>query len=231
MQEDAAWYGPLFAFLVLPALCYQFIKGLKKKDALRIGIFILAASFLVFDAVFRPGWDPFQGRYFIPVVTIATPLIAFIARPGLGWSAVRWGITALALVITVETFLLNSGKPLSGEYNIWQTSRLEQETVQSYYMRKPVQLVDADVPVDATMGLLAQGAFLEYPFFREDFSRRLVQIYPPERVRDVAWLKAQGIEYVLVQVPKGTPPVNAPAALAPIANTGDWTLFSWVGSK
>ena len=27
LQEDAAWYGPLFAFLVLPALVYQLWLG------------------------------------------------------------------------------------------------------------------------------------------------------------------------------------------------------------
>ena len=81
LQEDAAWYGPLFAFLVLPASLYQLVKGIKKKDALRVGIFIMGASFLIIDAVLRPGWDPFQGRYFIPTVMITTPRDCFPGPP------------------------------------------------------------------------------------------------------------------------------------------------------
>lgn len=227
MQEDAAWYGPLFALLVIPATFYQFIKGIRQKDALRAGFLILAISFLIIDAAFRPGWDPFQGRYFIPVVTVSAAGMGFLYRPGRAWAIFRWVMAALALVIAVETFLLNSGKPLSGEYAIWWTGRLEQETVQSFYMRAPTRMVDAHVPADATLGLLTYGNFLEYPFFREDFSRRLVQIYPPERVHDIAWLKAQGIEYIAVMAPPKSPAVNMPAALAPVANTGDWTLFTW----
>jgi 4-amino-4-deoxy-L-arabinose transferase-like glycosyltransferase len=231
LQEDAGWYGPLFALLVLPALCYQFYQGIRRKDALRAGIFVLALTFLLVDATFRPGWDRYQGRYFIPVVMIVTPMIAFFARPGRWSIAMRWMIGLLALVITTNTFLLGSGKPVSGEYAVWSTNRTTQMTIQNYNMRAPLEMVEAKIPTDATLGLLTFGSFQEYPFFREDFSRRLVQIYPPERIHDVNWLKAQGIEYVLVLAPEGTPPVNAPAELAPTANVGDWTLMSWKKPK
>ena len=227
MQEDAAWYGPLFAFLVIPAMFYQFIQGIKKKDALRAGLLIFAVTFLLLDAAFRPGWDPFQGRYFIPVVTVGAAAMAFIFRPGKAWAVFRWAVVVVALVIAVETFLLNSGKPLSGEYAIWYTGRLEQETMQSFYMRAPVRMVEASVPADATLGLLTYGNFLEYPFFREDFSRRLVQIYPPERVQDAAWLKAQGIEYIVVMSAPNSPGIAIPAGWVRVSSTGDWMLLTW----
>jgi hypothetical protein len=227
MQEDAAWYGPLFAFLVIPAMFYQFVQGVKRKDALRAGFLILAVTFLLVDAALRPGWDPFQGRYFIPVVTVGTATIAFLFRPGKKWAISRWVIAVLALVIALETFLLNSGKPLSGEYAIWSTGRLELETMQSFYMRDPVRMVDATVPADATLGMLTNGNFLEYPFFRDNFSRRLVQIYPPERIEDINWLKAQGIEYVVVLALPNSPTIPVLPALVRVAGTGDWSLYAW----
>jgi hypothetical protein len=231
LQEDAGWYGPLFAGLALPALFYQLYHGIRKKDALRVGIFVLALAFLLVDATFRPGWDHYQGRYFIPVVTIATPAIAFIARPGRWPTVARWIITILALVITTNTFLLGNGKPVSGEYAIWNMGRIDQVTAQNFSMRETAHMVEANVPADTTLGLLTFGSFQEYPFFREDFSRRLVQIYPPERIHDMAWLKAQGIEFVLVLAPQGSPPANAPAELVPVANLGDWTLLAWTEHK
>lgn len=227
LQEDAAWYGPIFSFLVLPALFYQLVLGMKRKNALRVGIFLLALTFLLIDATFRPGWDRFQGRYFIPVVMIATAAIAFLFRPGRWPAVLRWAVTILALVIAANTFLLGTGKPVSGEYAVWNTSRMEQITIQSFYMRAPAQMVDANVPADATVGLLTCGPYLEYPFFREDFRRRLVQVYPPEQVRDEGWLRAQGIEYLLVLAAPGSAPPVAPAALAPVARLEDWTLLTW----
>ena len=227
LQEDAAWYGPLFALLVLPALIYQLILGLRRKDPLRVGIFVLSLTFLLLDAAFRPGWDPFQGRYFIPVVTIAAALTAFVFRPGRCQMLLRWAVVILALVVATTTFLLNSGKPISGQRTIWGMDWLERATIQSFYMRRPARLVEKIIPADATLGLMAYDTFLEYPFFREDYSRRLVQIYPPGQASDPTWLKSQGIEYLLVQVTPNTPAMSLPAGLAPVASDGDWTIYSW----
>ena len=95
------------------------------------------------------------------------------------------------------------------------------------WLRDPARMVEANVPADATIGLLTYGTFLEYPFFREDFRRRLVQVYPPERVQDEAWLKAQGIEYLLVLAPPGISLPNIPDGLSPVAAVGNWTLLTW----
>lgn len=227
LQEDAAWYGPLFALLVLPSLFYHLVVGWKRKDALRVGIFILALTFLVMDAVLRPGWDPFQGRYFIPVVTISTALATFFFRPGKAWAVAGWILSILAIVIAVNTFLLNSSKPITGQQAIWSMDRVDMETIQSFYMRKPVRFVEKVVPADATLGLLAYGSYLEYPFFREDYRRRLVQIYPDDRLQDVTWLRAQGVEYVAVELSKNTPTIAAPKELVPIATDGDWMIYTW----
>ncbi len=227
VQEDAAWYGPLFALLVLPALFYQFGVGLRRRDFLRIGIFILSITFLWLDAAFRPGWDPFQGRYFIPLVMISTALVGFWVRPGRWWGGLRWAIVALALLIMVNTFLQNSGKPVGGQQTIWGMNALERETLQSFYMRRPAQFVEKYVPADATLGLLAMGTHLEYPFFRENFSRRLLTIYPAGQVENEKWLEKQGVDYVLVMLPEGMTPVKMPAQLVRVASDGAWTLYSW----
>jgi hypothetical protein len=75
--------------------------------------------------------------------------------------------------------------------------------------------------------LVTFGPFLEYPFFREDFSRKLVQIYPPERLQDRAWLRGQGIEYVLVVGSEDMPQLVLPPGLVPFAGVGQWTLLVW----
>ncbi len=227
MQEDAAWYGPVFAFLVLPALLYQFIVGIKTREPLRITIFVFGLTFWLLDAALRPGWDPFQGRYFIPVVIIATAMLAFLFQSGRRMAVLRWLVVILALTVLTNTFLWNAAKPVSGEGNIWTSDRVDMLTQQSFYMREPVRLVEKHVPADATLGLLMYDTFLEYPFFREDFSRRLVHIYPPERVLDVEWMKGQGIEYVLFLRKDTLPQVKIPQELVPFAGEGRWSLLVW----
>jgi len=227
MQEDAAWYGPLFAFLVLPALLYQFWKGVRKKEPLRASLFLFGMTFWILDAALRPGWDPFQGRYFIPVVIISTPLAAFLFQPGKWMTVFRWFIVALALTIATNTFLWNEAKPVSGEDNVWSSDRVTMLTEQSFYMREPLQMVEKYVPADATLGLITYGTFLEYPFFREDFSRRLIYIYPRERILDVEWMKGQGIEYVLLSSKDPLPEMSLPQGLIPFASINQWTLLAW----
>jgi 4-amino-4-deoxy-L-arabinose transferase-like glycosyltransferase len=227
MQEDAAWYGPVFAFLVLPALLYQFWLGVRKKEPLRLSIFGFALSFWILDAVLRPGWDPYQGRYFIPVVSMASATAAFLFQEGKWKALVRWVIMALALTVMTNTFLWDSAKPISGNDAIWKKDRLTLLTQQSFYMREPAQLVEKYVPADATLGLVTYGPFLEYPFFREDFSRKLVQIYPPEQLHNKAWLRGQGIEYVLVVGSEEMPQLILPKGLVPFAQVGQWTLLVW----
>ncbi len=231
MQEDAAWYGPLFSFLVLPALGYQFWIGLKRRDPLRISILAVSISFWILDAALRPGWDPFQGRYFIPVVAIATPVAAFFFQPGLRMAAARWLVVALALVVMTNTFLWSSAKPVTGEGNIWTSSRIIMVTQQSFYMREAMQMIEKYVPADATLGLLTFSTHLEYPFFRENFGRRLVQIYPKGRIHDVSWMQAQGIEYVLLLTDESSLSVDFPSELVPFASLDHWTLYSWAQTR
>lgn len=226
LQEDAAWYGPLFSFLVLPAVVYQGWVGIKRREPLRVSILLLGVTFWVFDAVFRPGWDPFQGRYFIPVVIPATACAAFVFQLSRKYAFARWGIVILALVILYTTINGNVAKPVSGSETVWKMTRLEMITRQSFYMRNAIEMVEKKVPADATLGLFTQNAGPEYPFFRPDFSRRLMHIYPAERLQDAAWLTGQGIEYVLVagSLPSG---IHLAPGLTPIANSGVWTLFTW----
>lgn len=227
LQEDAAWYGPLFPFLVLPAVVYQGWVGVRRKDPLRVSIFLLGFTFWIIDAALRPAWDPFQGRYFIPVVTTSTACIAFIFQPSRKYAIIRWGIAVLALVILYTTLQGNIAKPVSGPETVWKMNRIEMITRQSFYMREVIQMVEKHVPADATLGLLTQNSGPEYPFFREDFSRRLVHVYPKDRLGDAAWLDGQGIEYILVGAGKEQAEFQLAPGLVPIASVGNWTLLTW----
>ncbi len=112
IQEDQSWYGILGFFLVFLLAPIQFIRGIQKRDPFRIGLFLTSFVYSILVIAFRPGWDPFQGRYFIPVVTLTAPFLASIVRQKLGWKIMNWVITIFIIFSTIYILLNNSGKPL-----------------------------------------------------------------------------------------------------------------------
>jgi 4-amino-4-deoxy-L-arabinose transferase-like glycosyltransferase len=119
LGEDTAWLGPL-AFLLLPLAT---LVGLTSKDAAvrnyaRFALF-LGVSYSFILLLQRPGWDPFQARYFILAVVPSVPLVAALVpkQP----TAARIVTVLLALCILtlgVNTILFNNSKPILTKYNL-----------------------------------------------------------------------------------------------------------------
>jgi 4-amino-4-deoxy-L-arabinose transferase-like glycosyltransferase len=227
-QEDYAWYGPLSVLLVFPAMLYQFIKGLGKREWIRVGIVLSAVIFLFCDAWLRPAWDHYQGRYFAPVVAINAALVA-------GWFAgqghryfLRWATVFLALTIAAVTVLYNPAKPILGKatnrVDIWTADRLTLMTLQGRRYKDMINMTDQSVPPDAVLGLYNPGYMLDYPLFGARFTRRLVPIYPFDEIDDPDWLNTNGITYVLVQRGYGQD-LNLPDGTTRIAQIQGWRLY------
>ena len=229
-QEDFAWYGPLSALLLFPAVVYQFIFGIRSREPVRIGLVLNALIFLLIIAFIRPGWEAYQGRYFLPVVTLNAPLMAslFPSKPRAGF--LRYAAVGLALMITTVTMLYNPAKPVAGKratwVDIWSADRITLQTLQGRPARDMLRLVEEYVPADATLGLYTPGYVLDYLLFGEHFTRRLIPIYPFERIADAEWLKAQGIEYVLLQKRGESLPTLA-EGLKKIKGSAGWIIYTW----
>ncbi|MFC2029087.1 ArnT family glycosyltransferase, partial [Chloroflexota bacterium] len=119
LQEDTAWYGPVGFLILFPAMLVGLMTGIKKRESITSSIFLAALGFLVSDALLRPGWDAYQGRYFIPVVSLATPLLVFWLVPG--WRRWIFGLAIASLAITVmyRTSFTNPAKPLREMTNLY----------------------------------------------------------------------------------------------------------------
>jgi 4-amino-4-deoxy-L-arabinose transferase-like glycosyltransferase len=227
-QEDQAWYGPLSVLLLFPAMTYQFVNGLRKREPVRVGVVVVAILFLLVDAWLRPGWDPFQGRYFAPVFALSAPLMAGIVQPNLISKVFRWFAVGLALVVMTVTMLYNPAKPLAGKkarnVDIWIADRATVQTIQGFFSRDLLRMVERVVPVDATLGLYTPGYVWDYPFFGKHFTRRLVPIYPFVNSADLNWLEGKKIEWILVQ--KGVDPAPAlPKEAEQQATVEGWALY------
>jgi hypothetical protein len=240
LQEDVAWYGPVGFLILFPAMLVGLLWGVKKKDSIAISIFLVGLGFLLSDALLRPGWDAYQGRYFIPVVILATPLLALWLVPG--WR--RWffglSIITLSMIVMFRTTFSNPAKPLREMTNlypvnpnlpiVWDLDRIGRISIQSYSMDPICRMVEQYVPTDAVMGIATQLSYYrEYCFFGEYFNRILVPVWPAERVEETNWLvEEKEVEYLLV-VTADSYPVNLSPDFEELAHSGEWALYRWDG--
>jgi 4-amino-4-deoxy-L-arabinose transferase-like glycosyltransferase len=230
MSEDSAWFGPLAAILLIPLVSYQTVLGIKRRDPWRIGLISTAFIYLVMDAWLRPGWDPYQGRYFIPAIMLVAPFMGSLLRPGWGWRSLSLLVTFVSIFVLVSTLINNPAKPIfqnvRPEKTIWQIDRIAGISLQNPTMEIYARMVAENVPPDAVFGWYADH-IIEYPFFGRTFSRTVVPVYPQERLYDPLWLNEKNIEYLLIH--KNALKNGLPAGFVLIARdierTNEWLLL------
>ncbi|MEJ5226104.1 MAG: hypothetical protein WHV44_16710, partial [Anaerolineales bacterium] len=226
-EESNAWFGPLSVALLFPALFYELYRALRQRQAVKLGLIFTLLVFFPLDALTRPGWDPYQGRYFAPVFVTAAPLMAVWFERGRA-NLFSWAITALTLIVAGYTLFYNPAKPTLGKWaddiGVWRKDRIFLMTVQHQREREMHTMVARHVPEDATLGVASLGNFTEYILFGEHFTRRVIPVYPIENLSDAAWLRAQGIQYLLV---RGNLAYAPPPAYALIAQVEGWQLYQW----
>jgi hypothetical protein len=205
LQEDTAFYGPLGFFLLISILLYGFIQGIKQKKLYPLIVLPFFIVFLIFDTLFRPGWDPFQGRYFMPVVAMASPLAAnWISQRSRQW--IGWFCSAIAISILVSVILINPAKPASGSQAIWQLNRNHLIGLQNRYIIESIDLFEEKVPLNATVGVVGDnGIYAEYYFFGPAFTRKLIPLYRAELLKNKNLIIEKNINYVIVFPVKDSP--------------------------
>ncbi len=90
----------------------QSILGFVRKEPIRISIFILSASFMVLLTLLRPGWDPYQGRYFLPIVLLNTCYASKWINNSIPWRISSTALGIAGLLILTNGILYNPAKPI-----------------------------------------------------------------------------------------------------------------------
>ena len=227
-EESHAWYGPLSVLLIFPALLIQSWRGLRHRDWLQLGPGIAVLIFVPLEIILRPGWDPFQGRYFAPLVALCAPLMAVWFKEK-GNPIYEWFIGILAIMILTVTLLYNPSKPTLGkfadEFHIWSNTRIFVQTIQRKNDRDLYAMVEENVPVDATLGYYIPFFILDYPLFGENLSRRLVPLASSSQISDIQWLQSQGIKYLLL--PQDGYPAP-PTEYQVVSHVNGWKLYVYI---
>ena len=223
LQEDEAWFGLIGGLLIFPTSLAAFVQGLKRKDILRIMPFVFFLTVLVTCSLIRPGWTPFDGRYFMPLAAMCTAFLSLWLQ-GKSAKGVEVIVVAVSIFSMAMVVLFNPAKQVIGGAAIWKMNRIDMLTRQSYSSKEMLYLAEA-IPSGATVGVAAKPQnYQEYGLFGEDFSRKVVNIDPLENIADLNWLDARGVKYLLVNA-NDVGGLQPPQEFRYVDSLGDWILY------
>lgn len=223
VHEDKAWFGPLFLVLYLPTCAYHLIVGLKKKDAVRLGLVFLSAGFAI-TLCLMISWSPYRGRYFVLAVPFCAPFLAVLYLPAKKWQLLRWLIVGGSLFVLCWTLLFNTSKPLAGENSVWGKDALAIRMVNNPGMAQVIRMVESRVPAGSRLATKLSLNSWDYPLFGEGFQRTLIQADPFGTTVSREWLEEQAADFLLVE-PKERFALGVPDGLELIDQVKGWTLY------
>ena len=200
-HEDTSWFGLLGFFLIF-IVQIEVIKSIKQKDIVASSLYLIALSAYFGVLVFRNSWTPYQGRYMVTVFSCLAPFFASIYLKETDKNNIIrvflvFLVVGFALISSRSVILHNEGKPFRMQNIILNGSRLQHYRFSGGYFSGIVEFVDEYIPEDMVLGL-ATGPIWEYPFFGEGLTRRLIPIYPSDRLSDEDWLLTQNVNYILL---------------------------------
>jgi hypothetical protein len=120
LSEESAWFGPI-GFLLLPiAVVITLFSKQKSRSVYAVFNLVLFFSFFIMVIIQRPGWDPYQGRYFILPILPAIPLVSELFPLKKIWRIVLLVfILPLCLFLSFNTFFANNSRPVVTAGTIW----------------------------------------------------------------------------------------------------------------
>jgi len=221
VSEDYVWFGFLAPFLLIFASVIEGWRAVRSHDPIPVGLILIAISFILFELLFRPGWDINIGRNFTLAIISLVPLTAWFYQPDIRSKIGVSIFVFFSLFVVFNLLLHNPAKPLLGDNAIWNLSRNEKLALQNGWVLNPLNLVDEKIPGKAVLGIY--GSFFEYPFFGEHFQRTLLTL-SKKQLQDNSYLESKAIDFILVQNPNST---NQPEKQIwdLIGKLSDWALY------
>ena len=120
LSEEGAWFGPIGFILIPLAVILAFFSRQKQRRLYAIFTLVLFLSFFIMVVIQRPGWDPYQGRYFILPVLPLIPLVSMVIPSQKIWRAfLIVVILPVCLVLSFNTFFANNSRPVITAGSIW----------------------------------------------------------------------------------------------------------------
>lgn len=120
VSEESSWFGP-FGFTLIPiGLILSFFSKEKARRWYAFFTLVLFLSFFALVLIQRPGWDPYQGRYFLVAVLPLVPMVSMLFP---SQRVVRVILMVMvipfSLFLSFNTFAANNSKPVVTAGTLW----------------------------------------------------------------------------------------------------------------
>jgi len=148
LHEDSAWFGPL-AFILLPlSLVIALFSKRKERRVYAAFVLLLVVTYTLLVFLQRPGWDPYQGRYFMTALLPIVPLISilFVDQKVIR-GILMTVIIPLSFFLSMNTLLTNESKPIVTARTLWEVQQKyaltipENNGLQSFVKKKFTNLI------------------------------------------------------------------------------------------
>ncbi|MGD1716150.1 glycosyltransferase family 39 protein [Dapis sp. BLCC M172] len=161
-NEDVAG-NPLHLLLIIGSF---FVLTFNKKIwtnklLIKYGI-VLVLGFILFASLLT--WSPYRCRLHLPLFILFSPLVAIVFSKSFP-KQVSYFLAILVLFLSYKWVLFNSVRPLIGENNIFQSSRVEQyfQTQPKYQQFYLDEVVRVESNQCKNIGLTFKNSSFEYP--------------------------------------------------------------------
>ncbi|WP_202224832.1 hypothetical protein [Okeania sp. KiyG1] len=139
---------------------------------------VLVLGFVLFASLIT--WSPYRCRLHLPLFILFSPFVALVFSKSLP-KQVSYLLAILVLFLSYKWVLFNSVRPLIGENNIFQSSRIEQyfntqRKYQKFYLDEVVRVESNQCK---NIGLTFQNSSFEYPLLvllNENYSKQIQHI-------------------------------------------------------
>ena len=113
LSDDESWFGPLAFLIIPPAVVFSFFSKQKQRRAYALFSLALFVSYFLLVLLQRPGWDPYQGRYFLSAIIPMLPMVSIlIPRNRIIQNLLIWVVFVFSAFISINTFASNDSKPI-----------------------------------------------------------------------------------------------------------------------
>jgi hypothetical protein len=169
LVEDTSWFGVLSSLLILVSIVVVFCQKEKRRSGYLLFSLILFASYFAAILLQRPGWDPYQGRYFILSLFPFFPLLGVcVPNRGFWRGLVLTAILGVWSLMMFTILLMNGSKPIitAGSMTHWQNIVLKMPQNNAF------EAVEKDLLMKVSEGMIRISA-QKAAIFDEDYYGQL----------------------------------------------------------
>ena len=182
LVEDTSWFGVLSNLLILVSIIVVFCQKEKRRTGYLLFSLILFASYFAAILLQRPGWDPYQGRYFILSLFPFFPLVGVCVPTQRFWRGlVLTFILGIWMLMMFTILLMNGSKPIitAGSVTHWQNTVLkmpESNTFEIFEKNALMKISEGMIRISAQKAAIFDEDYYGQVFYSASSRKKSIEL-------------------------------------------------------